>query len=181
MTDSSTTMPQGIARGPVKRRDEPDRGAVVGGRRQSGGEMRAEAGVAASGVPVPGSGVMPHSDGAADRPGGRADLTPGRREVWLPLQKDAERDARAVTPVVGHDAAGPAHAPLTRAELRVAELAAQGRVNREIAEQLFITPSTVEQHLTRVFKKLGITGRDFLPTSLSVVRREDCDAGRKDG
>ncbi|MFC0111611.1 helix-turn-helix domain-containing protein [Kibdelosporangium aridum] len=86
-----------------------------------------------------------------------------------------------MNPAVPHDAAGPAHAPLTRAELRVAELAAQGRVNREIAEQLFITPSTVEQHLTRVFKKLGISGRDFLPTSLSVVRGEDCGAGRKDG
>jgi DNA-binding CsgD family transcriptional regulator len=64
------------------------------------------------------------------------------------------------------------HARLTRAELRVAALAARGCVNREIAERLFITPSTVEQHLTRVFRKLGITGRDFLPTSLSVVSRE---------
>ncbi|WP_327224722.1 helix-turn-helix domain-containing protein [Kibdelosporangium aridum] len=75
---------------------------------------------------------------------------------------------------VGHgNGAGPTHPPLTRAELRVAALAAQGCVNREIAERLFITPSTVEQHLTRVFKKLGITGRDFLPTSLSAVGRED--------
>jgi DNA-binding NarL/FixJ family response regulator len=55
----------------------------------------------------------------------------------------------------------------------VAALAARGFVNREIAERLFITPSTVEQHLTRVFKKLGITGRDFLPKSLSAVSRED--------
>ena len=68
--------------------------------------------------------------------------------------------------------------PLTRAELRVAALAARGCVNRTIAERLFITPSTVEQHPTRVFKKLGITGRDYLPTWLSVVSREDCGARR---
>lgn len=101
-------------------------------------------------------------------------LTPPRGEVWLPRQKDADDGARALP----GDAAGPAHeparhAPLTPAELRVAALAARGCVNREIAERLFITPSTVEQHLTRVFKKLGITGRDFLPTSLSVVGQED--------
>lgn len=105
-------------------------------------------------------------------------LTPPQGEVWLPRQKDADGGARAANPAVPDDAAGPAHeparhAPLTPAELRVAALAARGCVNREIAERLFITPSTVEQYLTRVFKKLGITGRDFLPTSLSVVSQED--------
>lgn len=110
----------------------------------------------------------------------RGDAAP-MPEVWLPRQKDGEGGDRAAQPAVPDDAAGPAHepdrhAPLTPAELRVAALAARGYVNREIAEQLFITPSTVEQHLTRVFRKLGITGRDSLPTSLSVVSREDCGA-----
>jgi DNA-binding CsgD family transcriptional regulator len=106
------------------------------------------------------------------------DLTPPRREVWVPRQKDGESGHQAANPAVSDDAARPAHepawhAPLTPAELQVAALAARGCVNREIAERLFITPSTVEQHLTRVFKKLGITGRDFLPSSLSAGNRED--------
>ncbi|MFF3731962.1 AAA family ATPase [Streptomyces sp. NPDC002476] len=51
---------------------------------------------------------------------------------------------------------------LTKAETRVAELAAQGRTNREIARRLQVTPSTVEQHLTRVFRKLNLTDRNQL-------------------
>ena len=84
-------------------------------------------------------------------------------------------ERRVRGPVERDDAAGPAHepdryAPLTPAELRVAALASRGYVNREIAERLFITPSTVEQHLTRVFRKLGVTGRDFLGDRYRSVR-----------
>jgi DNA-binding CsgD family transcriptional regulator len=56
---------------------------------------------------------------------------------------------------------------LSEAELRVAELAAEGHSNREIAQQLFITVSTVEQHLTRIYRKLRVRRTD-LP---SVVRQ----------
>jgi DNA-binding CsgD family transcriptional regulator len=52
--------------------------------------------------------------------------------------------------------------PLSEAELRVAELAVDGRTNRQIAETLYITVSTVEQHLTRVYRKLGVAGRAAL-------------------
>ncbi|HET6353900.1 helix-turn-helix transcriptional regulator [Streptomyces sp.] len=52
---------------------------------------------------------------------------------------------------------------LTTSERRVAVLAARGLTNREIAEQLFITQRTVENHLTSGFRKLGITGRRQLP------------------
>jgi hypothetical protein len=41
----------------------------------------------------------------------------------------------------------------------VARLAALGHTNREISQTLYITVSTVEQHLTRVYRKLGITRR----------------------
>lgn len=58
---------------------------------------------------------------------------------------------RHVTPT-GPDA-------LTPSERRVAELAAAGCSNREIAQTLFITTNTVEVHLTRTYRKLGITGR----------------------
>ncbi|MFJ8794700.1 AAA family ATPase [Streptomyces sp. NPDC102462] len=48
---------------------------------------------------------------------------------------------------------------LSDAELRVATLAARGLTNREIAGQLFITVSTVEQHLTRAYRKLDVQRR----------------------
>src|SRR6202008_3253478 len=48
---------------------------------------------------------------------------------------------------------------LTASERNVAELAASGRTTRQIAGELFLTPKTVETHLTRVFRKLGLTSR----------------------
>ncbi|ACU37203.1 AAA family ATPase [Actinosynnema pretiosum subsp. pretiosum] len=59
---------------------------------------------------------------------------------------------------------------LTSSEHRVAALAASGLTNREIAVKLYVTHSTVEQHLTRVFRKLGIKQREQLPPELSVDR-----------
>lgn len=53
-------------------------------------------------------------------------------------------------------------AALTPAELRVAELAAQGRTNRQIAEALFLTPKTVSWHLGHVYLKLGVNDRHRL-------------------
>ncbi|XVQ06654.1 helix-turn-helix transcriptional regulator [Spirillospora sp. CA-255316] len=57
-------------------------------------------------------------------------------------------------------------ASLTDSEHRVASLAVLGHTNREIAAKLYITPSTVEQHLTRVYRKLGIRRRKDLPADL---------------
>jgi DNA-binding CsgD family transcriptional regulator len=56
---------------------------------------------------------------------------------------------------------------LTPSELRIAELAAGGRSNRDIAEALFITPKTVENHLGRIYKKLSIGSREELRPVLS--------------
>lgn len=55
---------------------------------------------------------------------------------------------------------------LTASELRVAQLAAEGRTNREIAEHLFITLRTVEAHLTSTYGKLDITSRHQLTDAL---------------
>ncbi|MFI6157925.1 ATP-binding protein [Kitasatospora sp. NPDC051170] len=55
---------------------------------------------------------------------------------------------------------------LSDAEQRVAALAADGYTNREIATKLYITTSTVEQHLTRVYRKLGVNRRLDLSAAL---------------
>jgi len=48
---------------------------------------------------------------------------------------------------------------LTATEQRIAELAATGLTNRQVAEQAFISPKTVEANLARVYRKLGISSR----------------------
>lgn len=55
---------------------------------------------------------------------------------------------------------------LTPAERRVVELAAAGNTNTTIAQMLFINVKTVESHLTRVYKKLGIADRAELRAAL---------------
>jgi len=57
---------------------------------------------------------------------------------------------------------------LTPSELRVAELAATGHTNRDIAQQLFITIKTVEIHLGNTYRKLGITRRHDLTSHLAT-------------
>lgn len=59
-------------------------------------------------------------------------------------------------------------ARLSESEKRVATLAVHGHTNREIALKLYVTVSTVEQHLTRVYRKLNISSRQELPVELHL-------------
>ncbi|AXB47625.1 helix-turn-helix transcriptional regulator [Amycolatopsis albispora] len=80
-------------------------------------------------------------------------------EELLPSRSKPEVARRRTPAAKGIDA-------LTDAERRVAALAAVGYTNREIASKLFITPSTIEQHLTRVYRKLNVKYRKDLPADL---------------
>ena len=60
---------------------------------------------------------------------------------------------------------------LTPSERRIAQLAATGLSNRDIAQNLFITARTVEGHLTHVYQKLAITSRDQLSAALAPPDR----------
>ncbi|MFE4457700.1 helix-turn-helix transcriptional regulator [Nocardia tengchongensis] len=85
-----------------------------------------------------------------DRLGAEPWSARARRELELAGYRDADAVRSA------HDAV------LTPQESRVARRAAEGATNREIAAQLFISPRTVGHHVSHVFAKLGLSGRDEL-------------------
>ena len=75
-------------------------------------------------------------------------------ELTTPLW--AERTKAELARIGGRSPTGD---ELTPTERRIAELVAQGRSNKDVAAQLFITPRTVEGHLTRIYGKLGVRSR----------------------
>jgi DNA-binding CsgD family transcriptional regulator len=56
---------------------------------------------------------------------------------------------------------------LTPSERRIADMAADGKSNAEIAQALFVTVKTVEMHLTHIYRKLEISGRGDLGRALT--------------
>ncbi len=85
----------------------------------------------------------------------------------LVAEATAELAAAGVRPrrpaVTGPDA-------LTPTERRIVERAAAGASNRDIAQALFVTPKTVENHLGNAYRKLGVSGRGELAGVLGVAR-----------
>jgi DNA-binding NarL/FixJ family response regulator len=89
-----------------------------------------------------------------------------RAAIGLAPPEPAAGPAAAAEPA---EAAGPGPAELTESEQRVAVLAAQGLTNRQISGRLYVTVSTVEQHLTRIYRKLGVTRRADLRVRLGAA------------
>jgi DNA-binding CsgD family transcriptional regulator len=103
-----------------------------------------------------------------------------RSEARGPLQKGLElarrcgaravaQRARIELQAAGGRSSEPEHhgmQDLTASERRVAEMAAEGHSNPEIAQILFVTRKTVETHLGHVYRKLSISGRSELGQAL---------------
>ena len=81
--------------------------------------------------------------------------------LWVEATK-AELGRVGLRPAAPVDPSG-----ITAAEARVAELVAAGRSNREVAGELFMSPKTVEAHLSRIYRKLGVRSRAELAHKLT--------------
>ena len=81
------------------------------------------------------------------------------RQCGTDALDEAGKGTREDRPAAADDAFG-----LSEAERRVAALAARGYTNREIAGRLYVTHSTVEQHLTHAYRKLNVNRRTDLPS-----------------
>jgi DNA-binding CsgD family transcriptional regulator len=62
-------------------------------------------------------------------------------------------------------------APLTAQERQIADLAATGLTNKQIAERLFLSHRTVASHLHRLYPKLGVASRTALRAALDALAR----------
>ncbi len=73
---------------------------------------------------------------------------------------------RARTELASIGGRAPSSGGLTPTERRVAELVAEGRATKEVASLLFVSPKTVEGHLSRIYTKLGVHSRTELAARL---------------
>jgi DNA-binding CsgD family transcriptional regulator len=81
----------------------------------------------------------------------------------------------ATTPLLRRLGAAGQPGDLTRREREIAELAARGHTDREIADMLYLSVRTVHAHLRSAYAKLGVAGRGELAAALDIRR----DAGRE--
>jgi len=91
-----------------------------------------------------------------DAIGMRAFAERARRELLATGETVVERSVKTLT-------------TLTEQETSIARLARDGRTNREIGAQLFLSSRTVEWHLRKIFTKLGIATRRELHVALAQL------------
>lgn len=109
--------------------------------------------------------VIAFSEGkrlAAGIPGAEFVELDSRNHILLehePAWQEFQRAVREFTGVARNDARPAGEAPLTRQERRILELLRAGLGNAEIGAQLFISEKTVRNHLSSVYRKLGVGNR----------------------
>jgi DNA-binding CsgD family transcriptional regulator len=115
--------------------------------------------------------------------GAQSAIDAGREEVALAMVDEARALARAsgagmilamvegmrLRPGVADPAKAPGSlAALSRREQEVARLAATGQTSQQIAAQLSLSPRTVETHLARIYRKLGLSSRTALAALIAA-------------
>jgi DNA-binding CsgD family transcriptional regulator len=114
-----------------------------------------------------GAAVRRHGHPAQARPILRDALALAEDVGALAVAEAARTELRVAGARVPRRATAPVDR-LTPGERRVAELAATGRSNRQIANALFITVKAVEWHLGNAYRKLDVRGRSGLPSALGI-------------
>jgi DNA-binding CsgD family transcriptional regulator len=86
---------------------------------------------------------------------------PLQREIELLAQRGRLRLQESVDTTTAREAPSSSAASLglTQREAEVLALVAEGRTNRQIGQELFITPKTASVHVSRILAKLGVAGR----------------------
>ncbi len=90
------------------------------------------------------------------------------RAATARLRRASELRADCVGAATPGLARAPGPTPLTRRESEIALLAAKGRSSKDIAAQLFVSVRTVDNHLARIYDKLGVAGRAGLADALKM-------------
>jgi LuxR family transcriptional regulator, regulator of acetate metabolism len=97
--------------------------------------------------------------------------------VMLP-SRDGQRPAFPLSGPLGYGAAEGLRELLSDGEFRIATLLVQGRSNREIADELIVSPETVKAHVARILRKLGASNRvEAVSTILRMSGTELAPAG----
>jgi DNA-binding CsgD family transcriptional regulator len=89
--------------------------------------------------------------------------------VW---ERRAREELEATGAVVHRGGPSPSE-PLTSQEFRIASAVAGGATNREVAAALFLSPKTVEFHLARIYRKVGVRNRTQLAAAAGSLRVAD--------
>ena len=94
-----------------------------------------------------------------------------RLEATPWVEPPGQSCARAAS---GCDGARESHDELTPQELQVALQVAEGKTNKEVAAAMFLSPKTIEFHLARIFRKLGVSSRTELARRIAAEGPVTC-------